>query len=372
MQQQYDTMSDLSKLKDNIKITSRVLDVDLMNHVQNIPANVKERARLSSAHMHNMLRRTCVRTLSSSQDSAELTFNAESGCLFYEYECAILDPIRSLATEQSPMDGISDVQKTPSNGAMLGPLATHTCAWVASETDWDSSASTSPDVDKDENDRLWDFFSKIEDPYNPTRFTSTLTTASNQSESLLAIPSATTTITGAKKSNLAQWAGGKVEMFLNPFSQTGNLHCTINPKTWLQDICTTTTRAAVTIVNAKQRNHPDRTLVVWERAKSTLSREESIKINTTHKTASSSSLFHVKFSPLVQIHVMRAWSFARKASRKGQWEEHARDRDRFRRRIVQAERIIGNCFTPSHREMMRRFLFDDHLEQTATIVIVSM
>uniref|UniRef100_A0A8C6P5Q9 Protein phosphatase 1 regulatory subunit 15A/B C-terminal domain-containing protein n=1 Tax=Nothobranchius furzeri TaxID=105023 RepID=A0A8C6P5Q9_NOTFU len=240
-------------------------------------------------------------------------------------------------------------------GAMLGPLSLHTCAWVACESDWDSSASTSPDVDEDENDRLWDSFSKVEDPYNLMRFTSTLTTAPNQSELLPVISSTSATNTETKESNLAQWADGKTEMFLNPFSRTGSLYGAVNTQTWPQTVCTTT-RAAVTIVNAKQHNHLDRTLVTWKRAMSTLSRDESIKSIIKHKTVLSSTVFHVHFSPLVQIHVMHTWSFARNTSRKGQWEEQARDRDRFRQRIVETERVVGNCFTPLHREKMRRFL----------------
>lgn len=64
----------------------------------------------------------------------------------------------------------------------------------------------------------------------------------------------------------------------------------------------------------------------------------------------------VRFSPLVQVHVMRTWPFARQATRKGHWEEMARDRDRFRRRVRETEEAIGYCLTQPHRRRMRALL----------------
>lgn len=66
--------------------------------------------------------------------------------------------------------------------------------------------------------------------------------------------------------------------------------------------------------------------------------------------------FQVSFSPVVHVHVMRSWTFARQASRKGNWEEMARDRDRFQRRIEQAEASVGPCLSPAHRRKMRAYL----------------
>lgn len=53
---------------------------------------------------------------------------------------------------------------------------------------------------------------------------------------------------------------------------------------------------------------------------------------------------------------MRTWPFARQASRKGPWEELARDRDRFQRRIQDTELAIGYCFSQSHRKKMQAYL----------------
>ncbi|CAF90316.1 unnamed protein product [Tetraodon nigroviridis] len=62
----------------------------------------------------------------------------------------------------------------------------------------------------------------------------------------------------------------------------------------------------------------------------------------------------VRFSPVVHVHVMRSWTFARQASRKGNWEEMARDRDRFQRRIREAEAQLGPCLSPAHRRKQDR------------------
>ncbi|XP_020780618.1 protein phosphatase 1 regulatory subunit 15B [Boleophthalmus pectinirostris] len=58
----------------------------------------------------------------------------------------------------------------------------------------------------------------------------------------------------------------------------------------------------------------------------------------------------VRFSDEVKVHVMRSWRFAHEAARRGQWEEFARDRDRFRRRIQEVERTVGPILRPEHRE----------------------
>lgn len=62
---------------------------------------------------------------------------------------------------------------------------------------------------------------------------------------------------------------------------------------------------------------------------------------------------------------MRTWSFARQKSRKGPWEELARDRDRFQRRIRDSEQILGRCLTPSHRQKVRAGLEQEAQEQAA-------
>ncbi|XP_041033797.1 protein phosphatase 1 regulatory subunit 15B-like [Carcharodon carcharias] len=57
----------------------------------------------------------------------------------------------------------------------------------------------------------------------------------------------------------------------------------------------------------------------------------------------------VRFSPVVTVHPMIVWDFAYRAARKGPWEQHARDRCRFQRRITEAEGVIASCLEQDHR-----------------------
>ncbi|XP_036372446.1 protein phosphatase 1 regulatory subunit 15A [Megalops cyprinoides] len=58
----------------------------------------------------------------------------------------------------------------------------------------------------------------------------------------------------------------------------------------------------------------------------------------------------VRFSDNVQLRPLVAWAFASRAARDGScWQEMARDRDRFRRRVQAASDIITPCLLPQHR-----------------------
>ncbi|XP_078064100.1 protein phosphatase 1 regulatory subunit 15B-like [Mustelus asterias] len=57
----------------------------------------------------------------------------------------------------------------------------------------------------------------------------------------------------------------------------------------------------------------------------------------------------VRFSPVVTVHPMIAWAFAYRAARRGPWEQCARDRSRFQRRIAETESVIAPCLEHNHR-----------------------
>ncbi|XP_026567863.1 protein phosphatase 1 regulatory subunit 15A isoform X1 [Pseudonaja textilis] len=57
----------------------------------------------------------------------------------------------------------------------------------------------------------------------------------------------------------------------------------------------------------------------------------------------------VRFSPVVTVHSLVVWDYASRAARRGPWEEMARDRCRFHRRITQMAAILEPCFTEDHR-----------------------
>ncbi|XP_017288317.1 protein phosphatase 1 regulatory subunit 15B [Kryptolebias marmoratus] len=262
--------------------------------------------------------------------------------------------------------------------------------WVCrsdSESSWSSwagSDGSSPDVDKEENDQLWEFFSSPEDPYNPLCFTASTAnapapqTTCKQQASLPAPPPKSDTDTEEKESSFAPSDDDEEELLWKSLSPKDDPYHPLNFQACLQSSSATlqhedptvfhvplteqpptesgkqtkasrkprAARPALPSRKLKQHRHPDKTLVPWKRPEQTPPEgKEGNKTDTLQKK--------VQFSPLVQVHVMRTWPFARQASRKGHWEEMARDRDRFRRRIAETEQAVGRCFTPAHREKMR-------------------
>lgn len=60
----------------------------------------------------------------------------------------------------------------------------------------------------------------------------------------------------------------------------------------------------------------------------------------------------VRFNLKTEVHVMRMWDFAYRQARKGEWEMAARDRERFRKRIEETEKILKPVFERDLREKL--------------------
>ncbi|XP_034390199.1 protein phosphatase 1 regulatory subunit 15B [Cyclopterus lumpus] len=243
----------------------------------------------------------------------------------------------------------------------------------SSWSSWASSEGSSPDIDE-ESERLLEFFSSPDDPYNPMCFTArtfgsaTPQTATTQKASLPAPPFKLDT--EEKEGSFSPSSEDDEEQLWESLGQKDDPYHPLNFQACLQsspsaattppsgeappEKCETesekpkATKPSLPERKLKRHSHPDKTLVPWKRTGQTRRSLPEEKTSSPHK--------QVQFSPLVQVHVMRTWPFARQASRKGHWEEMARDRDRFRRRVLDAEQAIGRCLAEPHRERMRAHL----------------
>jgi len=55
---------------------------------------------------------------------------------------------------------------------------------------------------------------------------------------------------------------------------------------------------------------------------------------------------------------MTTWLDAYKEARKGQWQQYARDHERFQRRIEDLENILAPVLLPKHRNQIYKTLTD--------------
>uniref|UniRef100_A0A182P0K5 PP1c_bdg domain-containing protein n=1 Tax=Anopheles epiroticus TaxID=199890 RepID=A0A182P0K5_9DIPT len=70
----------------------------------------------------------------------------------------------------------------------------------------------------------------------------------------------------------------------------------------------------------------------------------------------------VRFNSKPVVHVMRAWDFAYRQARKGDWETAARDRERFRKRIADLEPVLGAVLQPTLRDKIYSERFNEEKE----------
>ncbi|KAG9485493.1 hypothetical protein GDO78_008528 [Eleutherodactylus coqui] len=160
-------------------------------------------------------------------------------------------------------------------------------SWCDSDAVSDSDSEEEYSADEQENLKLWNGFLKSEDPYNPLFFTASVQTFEQ------------------KRQNSD--AATKL----------------------LELVCTSPSSCELTV-----RAHPNDSWPLRVSEKRCGSEEQ--RANSGHKK--------VTFYEKITIY------YVCNEERKGHWEEYARDRCRFQRRIRETEAMIGHCFTPDHRQ----------------------
>lgn len=163
-------------------------------------------------------------------------------------------------------------------------------SWCDSDAVSDSDSEDAFSADEQENLKLWNGFLQSEDPYNPLFFKAPVQTSLPKRQS-------------------GDAASRHVEL-----------------------VCTSPSSCELTVPT-----HPNDSQPLRLREKHSVSTEESA--NLGHKK--------VTFQDKVTIYYV-----CNEEERKGHWEEFARDRCRFQRRIQETECMIGHCFTPDHRQRM--------------------
>ncbi|XP_063052319.1 protein phosphatase 1 regulatory subunit 15B [Engraulis encrasicolus] len=213
----------------------------------------------------------------------------------------------------------------------------------SSVTDTDSSTGPSSSLsEEDEEEALWQSLSHSDDPYHPLHFKACLSSCSPKAKAKASTHTKTNAkpkLTDGSSSTWIPADGGEPQAGFIPsaFQYEGRRrskrpHSRLLRRTLPRHHCCTPVGPG-----------PDKpALVPWKRK----AKGEEVRGDLGDQPA----VKKVQFSPKVQVHKMWAWSFALQASRKGHWEELARDRDRFRRRVRETEQAIGYCLAPAHRD----------------------
>ncbi|KAI1903924.1 hypothetical protein AGOR_G00000420 [Albula goreensis] len=222
------------------------------------------------------------------------------------------------------------------------------------DSDWDCSGGSGSE-DEEENQRLWEQFARPADPYNPLHFTACASssgprkaTAGGTERALHDCPKSEAWVSSdpdaaGSGSDRLSCSEEEAELW-NSFSQSADPYHPLNFRACLQSSPPARERAPSAAPPQKPRpskprlpkrhlklHHclqtaaEHRRLTPWKRA----ARGPTTSLHTEEKP----TLKKVRFSPVVQVHIMHTWSFASQAVRKGPWEEFARDRARFHRRV---------------------------------------
>lgn len=86
--------------------------------------------------------------------------------------------------------------------------------------------------------------------------------------------------------------------------------------------------------------------------------EDDSKDTESHQPDSGFEERKVQFNLNPEVHVMRTWDFAYRQARKGDWEMAARDRERFRKRILKTEDVLSIVFDKNVRDRVYQDRFN--------------
>ncbi|KAG7473750.1 hypothetical protein MATL_G00099140 [Megalops atlanticus] len=261
-----------------------------------------------------------------------------------------------------------------------------------SDSDGDSSSDDSGAEEDDENDKLWELFANPADPYDPLHFTACATSSAHKKAAadghapngvrpseLDRVPEASVntldSCTGGEESDGP--SGSEVEEELwNSFSQNADPYHPLHFRACLRSSpagplltsLTASEKSFNTVAGAPKRTRRSKPALPkrhckhychqtsLDRPRLTSWKKSGSVLAAGVQTEDKAVVKKVRFSPIVQVHIMHTWSFAMQAARKGPWEELARDRVRFQRRIEETEQAIGYCFHPSHRERILDYI----------------
>ncbi|KAK7152235.1 hypothetical protein R3I94_008533 [Phoxinus phoxinus] len=258
-----------------------------------------------------------------------------------------------------------------------------------SEFSWGSTDSSCFEGEREESDKLWELLTSSTDPYHPMHFTACLSSATAEKSETQEVskpesPTSQSTASTGSESSKPGSEDEEEEALWRSLSQNDDPYHPLNFRAPLQSspatpvppkhhspsqstrskarLCKSSRRSKLPSPPSKVPRHrchklPFETLSVvpWRRYVGLTAVQGNQRKCATFKK--------VKFSPIVQVHKMHSWSFALQASRKGPWEELARDRDRFRKRISETEKAIGYCFSLPHREKLRSYNYKDGVQK---------
>uniref|UniRef100_A0A3B1JGT7 Uncharacterized protein n=1 Tax=Astyanax mexicanus TaxID=7994 RepID=A0A3B1JGT7_ASTMX len=216
------------------------------------------------------------------------------------------------------------------------------------------SDSSCVEVDREDSDRLWDLLTHSADPYHPLHFKACVSSFKVDQKTCTSAVSLSSDASehGSNETLLSEdeedalWRS--LSLHDDPYHPLNFRACLQTPSTdnmhgHTKDLA----RAGGSPDCQRQSNKTPTDLEqIYTKCKKPVLPHRRVLGHQCHQLSVEKPFKHkedpfvkkVKFSPVVQVHKMRAWSFAFQASRKGPWRRH---------------QAIGYCFSLSHRQSLQ-------------------